>query len=132
MQQATFIWSLINLSCCCIVTTGIVDDILSYSFLNDDKDGYLERKTKAFFLFALVEGVSSIVLLGLDDWTILPFILLMVGWFISGFALFHQYQIAFHSNTIDREEKMFKSNLIRGVLWVGRFVCLLCFIIVYK
>lgn len=114
------------------MTTGIVDDILTYPFLNDDKDDYLERKTKAFFFFALIEAVSSCILLNLDDWTILPFILLVVGWFMSGFALFNQYQIAFHSNTMEREGKMFKANVVRGVLWVGRFICLLCFIIVYK
>ena len=131
MQQATFVWSLINISCCCIVTTGIVDDLLTYPFVNDDKHEYLERKMKAFFSFALLEFVSSCILLTLDDWTILPFILLGIGWFMSGVALFNQYKIAYHSDTMEREQAMFKSNIIRAVLWVGRFVCLISFMIVY-
>jgi uncharacterized membrane-anchored protein len=87
---------------------------------------------KAFFLFALLEFVSACVMVEMASWAALPLILLLLAWFISGFALYSNYKLAYDGNTCEHEDKMRKSNVVRGILWFGRFVSLFVFIVAYN
>ncbi len=130
MDKTLFVWSLINITCCAIVTTGIVNDILVNPVLDDQhKDSHFERTTKAFFLFALFEFVSTCIMVELASWAVLPLILHLIAIFMSGFALYSKYKLAYDGNTCEHEEKMLKSNVIRGGLWVGRFIYLFVFMV---
>lgn len=132
MDKTLFVWSLINISCCCIITTGITCDIISYTSIDEQLlDTHLERMTQAFSLFALLEFVSSCVMLDMASWAALPFIFHCLGIFLSGFALHSYYKLAYDGNTCEHEDKMRKSNVIRGLLWVCRFVSLFIFMVVY-
>lgn len=131
MDQTLLIWSLISLCCCSIVTTGIVYDIIVYEFINENYiDVHAERTTKAFSLFALLEMVSAAVSISLADWPLVPFIILMFAWFISTIALYNHYMITQDGATIDREDNMKKANILRAIIWFGRFMCLFVFIAV--
>ena len=131
MDQTLLVWSLISLCCCSIVTTGIVYDIIAYELINENYvEVHAERTVKAFFPFALIELISSIVLITLAEWPLVPFILLVFAWFISAIALYQHYLIAYDGATIDREDNMKRSNILRAVIWFSRFVCLFVFITV--
>ena len=107
MNQPLLVWSLISLCCCSIVTTGIVYDIIVYEFVNENYvDAHAERTVKAFSPFALIELISSIVLITLAEWSLVPFILLIFAWFISTIALYQHYLITTDGATIDREDNM--------------------------
>ena len=130
MDQTLLTWSLLSLSCCAIVATGIVYDIIVYEFINETFiDEHAERTVKAFTLFAILEMVSASVMVSLADWSVLPFILLCFAWFISTMSLYQHYMITENGATIDREDKMKKSNILRAIVWVGRFFCLFILIV---
>ena len=132
MDKTLFVWSLINIICCTIVTTGIVNDILTYSSLDHQfLDTHFERTAKAFCLFALLEFVSACVMVEMASWAVLPLIILLLAWFMSGFALYSNYKLSYDGNTCEHEDKMRKSNVVRGILWFGRFVSLFVFMVVY-
>lgn len=117
-------WILVSLTTCAIVTTGIVYDLLVIPILNDDTwEEHATRTIKAFTLFALLEMVSSVIILEYD-WTVLPFIILCFGWGISTLALYTQYRLITDGSVMAREETFRRANIIRAILWVGRFVCL--------
>jgi hypothetical protein len=131
MDQTLLVWSLISLCCCSIVTTGIVYDIIVFEFINENYvDVHAERTAKAFSPFALIELVSSIVLITLAEWPLVPFILLVFAWFISVIALYQHYLIAHDGATIGREDNMKRANILRAIIWFSRFVCLFVFITV--
>lgn len=133
MDKTLLVWTLINLCCCTIVTTGLVYDILVYTSLDQQLlDAHFERTIKAFFLFALVEFVSSCVMVEMASWAVLPLILHLLAVFMSAFALYSNYKLAYDGNTCEHEDKMRKSNVVRTILWFGRFVCLFVFIIAYN
>lgn len=133
MEKTLLVWTLINLCCCIIVTTGLVYDILVYTSLDQQLlDAHFERTIKAFFLFALIEFVSSCVMVEMASWAVLPLILHLLAVFMSSFALYSNYKLAYDGNTCEHEDKMRKSNIVRAILWFGRFVCLFVFIIAYN
>ena len=117
-------WILVSLTTCAIVTTGIVYDLIVIPLINDDMwEEHVTRTVKAFTLFALMEMVSSIVILEYD-WSILPFIILCFGWCVSIIALNTQYSLVTDGSIVAREDTLRRANIVRAVLWVGRFVCL--------
>lgn len=131
MDSTLLVWSMLSLVCCAIVTTGIVYDIIVYEVINENYiDVHFERTIKAFSLFALLEMVSSSVLITMADWPLLPFILLAFAWFISSMALYQQYMITHDGATMDREDYMKKANILRAIIWGSRFICLFVFIAV--
>ena len=118
------IWVLISLTCCAIVTTGIVYDLIVFPLLCDeDREDHAYRTIRAFTFFALLEMVSSIISLE-KRWTILPFIILCFAWCVSGIALYNHYKLVKDGSIMAREETMKRANIVRGILWLGRFICL--------
>ena len=128
MDNTLFVWALLNICCNCIVTTGVVYSILVCDFISDnDHERHFVKTIKAFVLFSLLEMVSSCVVVSMADWGVLPLILLLIAWFMSTFALYHHYQIAYDGETVEHMEKMNLSNIIRSILWVVKFVCMFVF-----
>ena len=123
------VWALTSICCCCIVTSALVYDLLVYPLVENDREAHLEKTTKAYFFFALLEMVSACVLSSITSWGILPLILLCLAWFVSGISLYSQHHLAYHGNTYEHEDRMYKGNIIRTVLWLGRFACLFGLII---
>jgi len=130
MDTVTFVWTLINICCCSIVTTGIVYDLIVYSMLRDDeRQDHMNRTIKAFFPFSLLEIISTIVLTTLVDWNALPLIFHITALFMSCFAFYNQYQLVDGIGAKEFEDKLRQSNILRAGLWVCRFISLFLYMV---
>lgn len=130
MLRQQLIWALISICCCCIVTSALVYDLLVFSIVENDRELHLEKTIKAYFFFALLEMVSAVVLSSLVSWGVLPLIILCFAWFVSCISLYSQYHLAYRGNTYEHEDRMYRGNVVRTVLWLGRFLGLFALIIV--
>ena len=124
------VWSLINLSCCCIVTAGLVYELLSFSLIDDlHRDLLAERTVKAFGPFAFLEIISTIVLCTFVDWAVPPGVLHLLCIFVSIIALYHQFKMMEDGETMEMLETIRKANILRTAIWVCRYFSLLIIIV---
>ena len=123
------VWSLINLSCCCIVTAGLAYELISFPLIEDlQRDVLMDRTTKAFGPFAFFEIVSTIVLCTLADWAVPPAVLHLLCLFVSIIALYHQFKMMDDGESMEMLETIRKANILRTAIWVCRYFSLVIII----
>lgn len=129
MDLPLFVTSLINLSCCCIVTTACVFKLIYFPVIKESYiEEELERHVKATGLFYVVELVTAIIMTSVDINALLPLILLIIGIISTGITTYYNCKV-FDLHSVENEDKLHKSNIIRVIIWFARFVCVFAFIV---
>jgi uncharacterized membrane-anchored protein len=129
MQGAKDIWLLLNICTCCIVTSGIVSKLTTFQLLKDDEyEEDFDRSVKAFGVFGMFEMISAIAYATIAE-GIAPLIILLLAWFVSCFAVYFNYKIAYEGSTVDNETHMKRANVLRLVLWLIRFIVLFVLVV---
>ena len=131
MDKTLFIWSLINLSCTCIITTLMVMKTILYPLIREDAlEEEYERHLKTSVPFLLIELVSSIVMVILNSLTLGPLILLALALIIWFTSIYYNSRIIQQLNTMENELIMRRANVLSCVTWFGRFVWVFIFILI--
>lgn len=129
--MALLVWILINVSCCCIVTAGLAYELISFPLIeNIERDVLLDRSTKAFGPFALLEIVSSIVLCFLVEWAVAPAVLHVLCLFLSVIALYHQFRMMEDGETVEKLETIRKANIVRTIMWICRYFTIIAIVLI--
>lgn len=129
MDIVLFVVTLLNLSCCCIVTTSIVFKLLYFPLLKESLyEEELRRHVKATVVFLLVELFTSIAMVAITLDALLPLILLVIGWIVSGAAMFYNCEL-FDVNTLATELLIRRLTYVRLILWFARFICVFAFVV---
>lgn len=129
MDLPLFVISLINLSCCCIVTTACVFKLIYFPVIKESYiEEELERHVKATGLFYIVELVTAIIMTSVDINALLPLILLIIGILSTGITTYYNCKV-FDLHSVENEDKLHKSNIVRVIIWFARFVCVFAFIV---
>lgn len=124
MDPTLFVWTLINLVCCSIITTSIAIMIFTVPILNEHQYmEFFDRNIKAIAVFGLLELISSCVMVTLASWAWGPLIILSLCLFLTTIALYSMYQIV-EGCEDQYQEHLRRSNVSRGVLWTIRFIYL--------
>jgi len=129
MDLPLFVISLINLCCCCIVTTSCVFKLIYFpvikeSYLEDE----LERHVKATGVFYVAELVTAIIMTSADINALLPLVLLLIGILTTGVTTYYNCKV-FDLHSVENEDKLHKSSIVRVIIWFARFVCVFAFIV---
>lgn len=132
MDYTLFIWTLINFSCCIIVTTSVAIQIYTAPILNEHIfQEFFERNIQATALFGLMEFISSIIMLSMAPWAWGPFTVHCLAIFVTCFSLRAMFKIIEGAQD-EYETDLRRSNIIRGTLWMIRFLYLFILLVVYK
>ena len=127
MDIVLFSTCLVNLCCCCIITTSIVFKLLYFPIVKESYyEEELSRYLKSTFIFLLVELISGFMMVLIDADTLVPFILLIIGWVASAVSFYYNYQL-FDINTLATELLIRRTTYVRLLLWFARFVCIFAF-----
>lgn len=122
-------WSLVNLSSSAILTTSAVMQLISFPLVREDDWGeYFDRVLKSSSLFLLIDLVSSIVMVTLSTWAWIPMILHLFGLGVTCISFYAMYKLS-NGNSVDNEDYLRRSNLIRALLLFARFLCVFVFIV---
>lgn len=130
-----FVLTLLSVCTSAICTTAIVDKVVFGPLLNErwfDED--FNRSIKAHSLFFFLDGVFVIAMLVLTAEAWVPFIITLLGWGFSAVSYYYNRKILDEMATIATENSLRRCNIIRSVLWFGKFVCIFSFCseIVYR
>ena len=129
MNLGLFVISLINLSACCIVTTSIAFKMVYYPIVKESYiEEELERYVKTSGIFIFIELVTSILMTFFDINSLLPLVLLVIGFISNGVTLYYNFKV-FDLHSVENLQKLHRSNIIRLMLWLARFVCVFAFIV---
>ncbi len=120
---------LINLSCCAIVTTSCAFKMVYFPLVKESYiEEELERHVKAVGIFIFIELVTSILMTFININALLPLILLLCGYISTGITLYYNFKV-FNLHSVENEQLLHRSNIIRLMLWLARFVCVFAFIL---
>ena len=130
-----FTFTLLSVATSAICTTAIIDKVIFGPLLNDrwyEED--FDRSIKAHSLFFFLDGVFVITMLVLTAEAWVPFIITIMGWSFSAVSYYFNRKIVDEMATVGTENSLRRSNIIRSVLWLGKFVCLFsfCLELVYR
>lgn len=125
MDKPAFLNVLISLSACAVCTTAIVDKVvfgplIDNAFAAED----LDRSILSHGLFFAIDTICGIIMLSVDDESVVPFIFLLILIGFSALAYYYNRQIVNSLETVDLYNKLRTTNIIRSFLSFGRFVCL--------
>lgn len=129
MDLPLFVISLINLCCCCIVTTSCVFKLIYFPVIKEScLEDELERHVKATGVFYVAELVTAIIMTSADINALLPLVLLLIGILTTGVTTYYNCKV-FDLHSVENEDKLHKSNIVRLIIWFARFVCVFAFIV---
>ena len=129
MDLPLFVISLINLCCCCIVTTSCVFKLIYFPVIKEsDLEDELERHVKATGVFYIAELVTAIIMTSADINALLPLVLLLIGILTTGITTYYNCKV-FDLHSVENEDKLHKSSIVRVIIWFARFVCVFAFIV---
>lgn len=129
MNLSLFVISLINLCCCCIVTTSCVFKLIYFPVIKESYiEDELERHVKATGVFYITELVTAIIMTVIDINALLPLILCILGIISTGVTTYYNCKV-FDLHSVENENKLHKSNIVRVIIWFARFVCVFAFIV---
>ena len=129
MDLPLFVISLINLSCCCIVTTACVFKMIYFPVLKESYlEEELERHVKATGVFYVADLVTAIIMTVIDINALLPLILCILGIISTGITTYYNCKVS-DLHSVENEDKLHKSSIVRVIIWFARFVCVFAFIV---
>lgn len=125
MDKPAYINILITLSTSAVCTTAIVDKVIFRPLIDNSFDTEdFERSILAHTIFFVVDTICAIIMLSVDDESIVPFLFLVVLLMFTAVACYYNRLITRSMETIDLYNKLRTTNIIRAFLSFGRFVCL--------
>jgi len=125
MDKPAFLNVLISLSASAVCTTAIVDKVVFGPLIADEFAGEdLDRSILSHGLFFAIDTICGIIMLSVDDDSIVPFLFLLFLIIFSAVAYYYNRNIVNSLETIDLYNKLRTTNIIRAFLSFGRFVCL--------
>lgn len=111
-----------------ICTTAIMDKLIFEGVTNDRYiEENFERSLKAHSPFFVIDGIASIILLFGSSSAWLIFALTFAQWFASAWAYYFNNRMIDEMATVELENKLRKTNIVRAVIALGRFVCIFGF-----
>lgn len=128
MDKLYFLNLLVCLSMSSICTTAIVDKLVFEGIANERFiEENFERSLKAHSAFFVIDGIGSIILLfgSSSAWVI--FALTFAQWFASAWAYYYNNKMIEEIATVELENKLRNTNIVRAVIAFGRFVCIFGF-----
>ena len=125
MDKPAYINILITLSASAVCTTAIVDKVIFGPLIDNGFDTEdFERSILAHTIFFVIDAICAIIMLSVDDESVVPFIFLVVLLMFTALAYYYNRLITQSMETLDLYNKLRTTNIIRVFLSLGRFVCL--------
>lgn len=125
MDKAAYVNILISLCSSAVCTTAIVDKVIFKPLIDNAFDNEdFERSILAHTIFFVIDAISAIIMLSIDDESVVPFLFLVVLLMFTAVAYYYNRLITRSMETLSLYNKLRTTNIIRVFLSFGRFVCL--------